>query len=126
MQLNDAKEQFLGTLQADRAAWKALGGKAVGVPRDLGVSHGGRRTHPPLAATTAAQQSVAARLATLGGHTHRKGAVAVAMCCGEAIYGCKTQRVTRRRQMRALRNLIAASMNNGCVSTLLCRAICRR
>lgn len=69
----------------------------------------GRRTHPTLAITIAAQLSVVARLATLIGQRHKRGAMAGAMFCGKAIYGCKAQWVTHH-QMKSLRGLIATSM----------------
>lgn len=59
----------------------------------------------------AAQQSVAARLATLGGAQAPMGPMVVAICCGKALGGCETQWATMR-QMRALRSLIVAFM--GC------------
>lgn len=86
-----------------------VGERAVEVARDSTVFHKGHRTHPTPRATGAAQQSVAARLATLGGHRHRRGAMVVAIFCGKDLCGCETQRTTRH-QTKALRGLIATPM----------------
>jgi hypothetical protein len=111
MVLNDLKGQVFGRLEAERAAWRLVGGsKAVEQARDLGVMHvsaGGGRGNKEEVLKHLVRTSE--RMAMIPGPQEFRARMVTAVSYGKIMYGCEVNHLSDA-VLRRLRGVVLKAL----------------